>query len=94
MSLHSSVSMHTVYTPVSVVEHLPVMKEGKGQKKCRVCNHKLLLSDMACRCGIRHCSAHRLPEDHQCQFDHCAREKTLLNVSVTACVADKMTDRV
>jgi predicted nucleic acid binding AN1-type Zn finger protein len=38
------------------------------------CRKKLKLTDMDCRCEKRFCPAHRLPETHQCTFDHTARE--------------------
>ncbi len=60
------------------------------QKRCGSCRHKLALSDMACRCGIRHCSAHRLPEEHACTYNHAMRERTLLEAQLTPCISDKM----
>lgn len=72
-----------------IVDPLPatVMKK-KDQKRCGACAHKLLLSDLACRCDIRFCSKHRLPEDHACTFDHKALKQT-----VVGCSGDKMSDR-
>jgi predicted nucleic acid binding AN1-type Zn finger protein len=63
-------------------------------QRCPTCQRKLALSDMACRCGSRHCSQHRLPESHACSFDFKTHEKTLLEKTVVACVADKMETRV
>ncbi len=42
------------------------------------CRKKLKLTDMECRCGKTFCSAHRLPETHECTFDHTAREWSAL----------------
>jgi predicted nucleic acid binding AN1-type Zn finger protein len=50
----------------------------------------LQLADMACRCGLRHCSAHRLPETHGCTFDHKAHDRAVLETQVVRCVADKL----
>jgi hypothetical protein len=69
--------------------------DPKPQKRCGACKHKLLLSDMACRCGIRHCSAHRLPETHSCTFDHRRQDRKVLEAQLVKCVADKLgEDRV
>ena len=68
-------------------------KEPKEQKRCPTCRHKLLLSDTACRCGLRHCGKHRLPEEHGCSFDHKAHDKAALQKVVVACVSDKIGDR-
>ena len=46
--------------------------EPKVQKRCGSgeCKKKLLLTDFACtKCSVRHCGAHRLPEEHACSFD-------------------------
>ena len=46
--------------------------EVKVQKRCGSgeCKKKLLLSDFACtKCSVRHCGAHRLPEEHACAHD-------------------------
>ncbi len=46
--------------------------EAKVQKRCGSgeCKKKLLLSDFACtKCSVRHCGAHRLPEEHACAHD-------------------------
>ena len=37
--------------------------------KCSVCNRKLNLAAVKCRCGNFHCAAHRMPEKHYCTFD-------------------------
>ena len=46
--------------------------DTKVQKRCGSgeCKKKLLLSDFACtKCSVRHCGAHRLPEEHACAHD-------------------------
>ncbi len=42
------------------------------------CKKKLKLTDMKCRCEKRFCATHRLPETHNCTFDHTAREWSAL----------------
>jgi hypothetical protein len=75
--------------PTPAVPAVPTLPT-KSQKRCPTCRHKLQLADMACRCGLRHCSAHRLPETHGCTFDHKVHDRKLLESQVIRCIADKM----
>lgn len=34
------------------------------------CKKKLKNTNFICRCDKRFCNMHRLPEDHQCNFDY------------------------
>ncbi|XP_052275924.1 AN1-type zinc finger protein 3 homolog isoform X2 [Dreissena polymorpha] len=46
---------------------------GKSKRRCNVCRCKLELAQRAigkCRCENVFCSLHRLPELHNCDFDH------------------------
>ncbi len=44
----------------------------KPKNKCPFpnCNKKLQLTDMQCKCELIFCALHRLPEAHQCTFNH------------------------
>jgi hypothetical protein len=68
----------------------------KVQKRCGFseCKHKLALSDMECKCGVRHCSKHRMPEDHACAFDFKAHDRAVLGKQLVACVGDKIDRRI
>lgn len=61
-------------------EDVKVLEEAKKQKRlerlksmtqcCFLgCKKKLKLSDTPCRCELRFCKLHRLPEKHECTFD-------------------------
>lgn len=41
----------------------------KDRKRCFQCNKKVGLLGTECKCKFVFCNAHRLPEDHQCDFD-------------------------
>lgn len=46
-------------------------KVQKNKKRCFVCKRKLgIVLGFECRCGYVYCNAHRLPEKHECTFDH------------------------
>ena len=49
-------------------------------KRCNFadCKKKLKLTDMECKCGMKYCQLHRLPEVHTCNYDHGAFDKLLL----------------
>jgi predicted nucleic acid binding AN1-type Zn finger protein len=86
-------------TPTVAITPSEVMSETKPAKpkeqtRCPTCRHKLHLADTTCRCGLRHCSAHRLPETHACTFDYKGHDQALLKKQVVACVADKITERL
>lgn len=49
------------------------VKKTKSKKKCGVCRIKLQLVETVtgkCQCSGLYCNKHRLPELHDCQFDH------------------------
>jgi predicted nucleic acid binding AN1-type Zn finger protein len=60
-----------------LVAQAEAIKEEKLKKLncmtqcCKVgCKKKLKLSDTPCRCELRFCLKHRLPENHDCKFDY------------------------
>lgn len=55
-------------------------KKDKKKKRCSMsgCNKKLKLSDMNCKCKKRFCSLHRLPETHECSWNHKSNEEMMI----------------
>lgn len=51
-----------------------------SSKRCCAseCKRKLGLTDFDCKCGVRYCATHRLPEAHSCSYDYKSFGKTLL----------------
>ena len=49
-----------------VEEVKPVVKE---ENRCFTCTKKVNLLGFKCKCGSTFCKSHRLPEDHDCEFD-------------------------
>jgi len=60
--------------------------------KCtyKECNKKLKLTDLQCRCEIRFCTTHRLPETHECKYDYKTSGRCLLNEQNKPCIAKKI----
>lgn len=58
--------------------------------RCATCSKKLTLTDLACRCGTRHCTAHRLPEAHACQHDFRADAQKILTAQLERVAGEKV----
>jgi len=54
--------------PVEVVEEKPKPVE-KESNKCNKCSKKVSILGFQCKCGSTFCKSHRLPEDHDCDYD-------------------------
>ena len=46
--------------------------------KCIICNKKLKLTDIKCKCGIIFCGIHRYPTEHNCSFDFKEQERAII----------------
>ena len=72
----------------------PMAPRHADSKRCceGSCKKKLSLSDFPCKCGFKFCSAHRIPELHQCTFDFKAQHKDVLLQTMGAPVVAKKID--
>jgi predicted nucleic acid binding AN1-type Zn finger protein len=66
------------------------VSEKKVVRRCPECRAKLLLTDITCKCGVTHCSKHRVPELHNCTFDFKAAGTQFLSTSLVKLVGTKM----
>ena len=43
----------------------------KNNNRCThsLCNAKLKLTDLECKCNNKYCVLHRMPESHDCSYD-------------------------
>lgn len=55
-----------------------IKKKKKNRCQLEGCHKKLGLVPFTCDCQKKFCSEHRLPESHQCDFDHVSKGKKLL----------------
>ncbi|CAD7953725.1 unnamed protein product [Amoebophrya sp. A25] len=82
------------------------VKEGEGDKeeekerpvqenktRCWICSKKVGLTGIACRCSYVFCAAHRLPEEHSCDFDYKSAGRQILTKLNNKVEADKLGDR-
>lgn len=75
----------------------PEKKERPVQEnklRCWACNKKCGLAGIECRCGYTFCSLHRLPEEHDCDFDYKACGREILRKQNNKVEADKLGDRL
>jgi predicted nucleic acid binding AN1-type Zn finger protein len=68
---------------------------NKKKNRCPVknCSKKLKLTDTLCRCQLKFCGKHRLPENHSCDFDFKTTGKDQLkkeNEVITTSKIDKI----
>eukprot|EP00761_Pharyngomonas_kirbyi_P011365 gb/GECH01011390.1/.p1 GENE.gb/GECH01011390.1/~~gb/GECH01011390.1/.p1 ORF type:complete len:139 (+),score=27.45 gb/GECH01011390.1/:1-417(+) len=59
----------------------PKKKKKSKKNRCSECNKKLgvmAITSGTCKCGLTFCSDHRLPEFHNCNFDHKSEGKRIL----------------
>lgn len=75
--------------PVEIVEEKakPVEKETN---KCNKCTKKVGIMGYKCKCDSTFCKAHRLPEDHDCEFDFRQASKAQLAKANPVVVASKI----
>jgi hypothetical protein len=69
----STMTQNTVIVPVDVPAVMPTNRCSHSD-----CKKKLLLSDPACKCNVRFCMPHRMPESHNCTYDFKAEGRVKL----------------
>ena len=55
-------------------------QKKKKKNRCVICKKKVGMLGYKCKCSDEHlfCALHRLPESHDCTFDHHGEEKRML----------------
>ena len=80
----------TTTPPTPDMISLETPEPAKPSNRCGACRKKLTLTDLACRCKARFCSAHRAPEEHACTHDFKADANAILKQQLERVVADKV----
>jgi len=52
--------------------------EQANKTRCWACSKRIGLTGVECRCGYLYCSLHRYAESHECDFDHQAHHRSIL----------------
>jgi len=58
--------------------------------RCPVCNKKLKLTDIKCKCEKIFCSLHRYPSMHDCSFNFKLLDRDILEKNNPKIVLDKV----
>lgn len=85
--------MENLRSTNTLTVQIPAPAPAETQKRCGAvaCKKRLMLTDVACRCGYKFCAAHRHAEEHECMFDYKGAATAALSTSLVKCVAAKMT---
>uniref|UniRef100_A0A6C0KXH3 AN1-type domain-containing protein n=1 Tax=viral metagenome TaxID=1070528 RepID=A0A6C0KXH3_9ZZZZ len=75
---------------MNTVDVSGAVPEKKAIRRCVSCRNKLSLTDFPCKCGLIHCSKHRLPETHNCTFDFKKNGQEFLSTSLVKVVGIKI----
>ena len=59
-------------------------------KRCYNCNKRIKLMEYSCRCNNIFCIKCKMPEDHNCTFDHKAYGKLYLENKLEKVVGQKL----
>lgn len=71
-------------------------KKNRNHPRCahQLCKIRLSMVDLdiECKCGLTFCGRHRLPEDHNCSYDHKgeAQAITAKMLNASACPTEKV----
>ena len=60
------------------------------KSKCFCCKKKIGMMGFECKCNEMFCNKCRLPEVHNCAFDHKLSERNLLNNKLVKVIASKI----
>merc|ERR1712045_569418 len=52
--------------------------EQKEKTRCWICNKKIPLAAVMCKCGYYFCNNHRYAEEHDCTYDHKGKGREVL----------------
>jgi len=78
---------------VQTIEEEKPKPVEKQANKCGKCPKKVSLLGYTCKCGLTFCKSHRLPEEHDCEFDFRQAAKERLakeNPNITASKLEKI----
>jgi len=87
-----SVTTASVSPSAMTLDNIP----KRDTKRCGVpdCKKKLMLSDVACKCGFRYCGTHRHAEEHKCKFDFRTHGKAQLSATLVKCAGERLPETI
>lgn len=77
-----------------IPNNLNVCNKSKRIKlSCRICNKRLPIFVIKCKCNQSYCSIHRYPDEHDCKYDYKTefqKELALKNKKIKVMKVDKI----
>jgi len=68
----------------------PVVEKKKiAKNRCYMCDKRTGIYGHVCKCLFTYCSVHRLPEEHECEFNHAKVERERLEKKLVKVHANK-----
>jgi len=71
-------------------EQKPEALKQEDKTKCWNCTRKVGLLGYDCKCGYTFCKKHRVPEDHECNFDFMNTERESLAKNNPLLISEKL----
>ena len=91
-NVEAKIQEKVVIIPEVVVpkeEEVKVPEKKAVKNRCYQCDKKTGIYGYPCKCDFNFCAEHRLPENHECGFDHAGFEKKRLASKLVRCVGSK-----
>ena len=64
------------------------------KKRCKVCNKKVGLVSIPCKCDGIFCPTHRADTEHDCEYDYTTAKATILAEGMDVVSTDKVNGRI
>ncbi len=68
------------------------MNNETNNTRCLICNKKIKLTDIKCKCDIFYCSLHKYPEQHNCTYDYKKESRELIKKFNPKIIPNKIYD--
>ena len=91
-NINNKINLINLDCDKSIINNLEKHPKKKKKNRCCICKKKVGMLGFKCKCSDEHlfCSAHRLPESHECTFDHQSEEKQMLANKLVKVETDKI----
>eukprot|EP01147_Barroeca_monosierra_P003752 gene3752-8369_t len=87
---HGGSSDRSEPSPDSCLSSFTATPKKKKKNRCHVCSVKLGMLGFDCRCEFQFCSKHRMPMDHNCEFDYKSFDRDNLSKQNQAITPEKL----
>jgi len=64
-----------------IIIYLYIIMISNEKKYCNICNKRLKLTDIECKCNMFFCKIHKYPEMHDCSFNYIEQQQKLIETN-------------